>query len=362
MSAVMITGADGYLGERLARRYAAAGAPLVLWVRAADEAEFEGKRRRLAGSIGAAAGQVRFHRGDLRAEDPFATVDPRDVESIVHAAAAVRFNIPREVGEQVNVEGTRKVLRFAERCPALRAVGLVSSLYASGLQAGPIEEARLDGRAGFANHYEWSKHGAECVLQDEFGDLPWRVFRVATVVADDESGSVARQNAVHNTLKLLYHGLVSVVPGNPATPLYLVTGELVVEAIVALMRHPADRAIYHVAPRRPETVSLQELLEAAFATFGRVPAFARRRILPPVYGDAGAFALLVEGAASFAGGVVNQALASIAPFAPQLFIDKDVRNGRLLGAVPAWRAPDARGLVRRMLESLVGNNWARGSA
>ena len=38
---------------------------------------------------------------------------------------------------------------------------------------------------------------------------------------------VTQHNAVHNTLQLLYYGFISTLPGSPATPVYLVTGDFV---------------------------------------------------------------------------------------------------------------------------------------
>jgi len=38
----------------------------------------------------------------------------------------------------------------------------------------------------FANHYERSKCEAEAILQNEYGDLPWHIYRVATVLAHND--------------------------------------------------------------------------------------------------------------------------------------------------------------------------------
>ncbi len=48
---VLITGADGYLGLRLARRFISAGTPVLAWVRARGEGEFQEKAKRLRGDL-----------------------------------------------------------------------------------------------------------------------------------------------------------------------------------------------------------------------------------------------------------------------------------------------------------------------
>jgi nucleoside-diphosphate-sugar epimerase len=349
MNAVLVTGADGYLGARIAALYARSGRPVIAWMRAGSAAEFEAKRD----SVAALLGEARYAWGDLRSAEPFSDVPPGDVSQIVHAAAVTRFNIEVDLARQVNVEGTEKLLRFAERCRALEAFGLLSSVYASGLRAGVIAEQPCDGAGGFANHYERSKWQAERLLAGGFDHLPWQVFRIATVIADDESGHAARHNALHNTLKLLYHGLISLVPGNPDTPLYFVSADFAAGNVVELMQRRAQRVIYHLAPGLAQSVTLGELLQAAWQAFEAAPEFRRRRLLPPVYAGLAQFAQLAEGVSGFAGRVLGQAVGSITPFAPQLYVRKSVENANLRAAATAWPPVESRQLVENTCAQLV---------
>ena len=347
---ILITGADGYLGARLARRLLdETDARLVLWSRAGSPAT-----RPLAPS-----GRVEIRTGDLAASNPFGEIDPRGLRAIVHTAAVIRFNVEREIAESVNVGGARKAMELAARCPDLESFLLVSSLYACGLRSGPIEETRYDDSAGFSNHYEWSKWASEELLHDEFGALPWRIGRVATVIADDESGTVGQQNSIHNTLKLLFFGLLSILPGDPRVTPYFVTGEFATDALLRTLRAGEAHEIHHVAHARSESATLGELLDIAFEVFEQDPSFRARRILKPLYCDAEAFDLLVEGIADSGGPIVRQALLSVAPFARQLFLDKDVRNGRLARTMDPYRAPDARRLIRNTCQRLVETRWGR---
>lgn len=360
--AILITGGDGYLGRRLARHYlAATDAPLILWLRAADAAAFEAKRARLAAALGPDAERIDYYWGDLTAAEPFATLPYGAIDRIVHTAAVTRFNVDRDTAERVNIDGTRKLLQFAERCPRLERVALLSTLYVSGLTSGPIAEALFDGRDGFANYYEWSKCQAERLAAEAFAHLPWQIIRVATVIADDLSGAVTQQNAVHNTLKLFYYGLLALLPGERDTPLYFITGEFATRAVTALLARGAAQTIYHAAHRREESIALAALIDLVYDSFTADASFRNRRVLKPLFSDQEAFSLLAEGVKTFSDGVVHQAVSSVAPFARQLFIHKSVQNDRAVALLPDYSAPDAAVLMQRTCEALMTQVWKKGA-
>ena len=355
----LITGGDGYLGRRIAAKLLEeTDSRLLLWLRAADASAFLSKQDVLAESFGRFEGRVEYCYGDLTGESPFDGIEPASICRIVHAAAVTRFNVDEGTARRVNIEGTEKLLRFAERCGALERLGLLSSIYASGMRAGPIPETPFV-NAGFANHYESSKWAAETLLFEKYAHLPWRIFRIATAIADDANGQVSQHNAVHNTLKLLYYGLISTLPGKPGTPMYLVTGDFAADAVCRLMRVSGSERIFHVAHRREQSLSLDELITLVFEVFGADEFFRKRRIPRPLYVDEEAFELLHSALGAFAGGVVNQAVDSVAPFARQLFITKEVQNANLIAALGRDPAPDASAVVEATCRHLVRTKWGR---
>ncbi|HVE45377.1 MAG TPA: SDR family oxidoreductase [Acidimicrobiales bacterium] len=366
---VFITGASGYLARRLARRYLGDGRDVLLAVRGLD------RRRRLERELGAEVeparvptggssitpGQMSFVAVDLDAEDPFSTVDEpcrRHITHMVHGAAVTRFNVEPETARRVNVEGTRHALELARSCPSLESFGQLSTVYSTGLRPGPIAEERYDDSAGFANAYEWSKWEAERLVAQS-DDVPWRLLRVATVVADDDSGAVTQYNAFHETLKLWFYGLLSLIPGQGDTPLYFVTGAFVTDAVAQLMEPGPAGGIYHVAHDRSESLTLDQLLDVASAEFAAVEEFAKKRILRPLLADQESFELLVDGVSSFAGSLVTQALANVMPFARQLYVAKELDNSRLRSALGDYRAPDPTKLVAATCAQLVASRWGR---
>ena len=336
MSSILVTGADGYLGRGLTDALLArTDARLTLLVRATTAAEHWAKLETLPAAV-VDNPRVAVVPGDLTTADPLAAVDPRDVDAVVHAAAVTRFDVDRVTAQRVNVDGTRRVLAFAERCPRLQRLLLVSTLYASGLSSGPVVEQRL-ARRPFANHYEWSKWSAEQLVHGA-RHLPTAIVRTATMIADDADGHAGQRNVFHQTLRLLQAGLLPVLPGVPGTPLYLVTRRHVVDALVALLDGEVGSGVYHASHDRAAAVTLDGLLDVAFSRLAQDEGFRRRRVLRPPYVDLQAFRSLQRGAMGFAGDLVTAALQSMAPFAPQLYSTKDVCTQR--GAAAGASRPD----------------------
>ncbi len=233
---ILITGSTGYLGfkvtQKLLNEKRIPATDLILWLHAKNNDEFTAKQVSLLQRLGPIATGIKFAEGSLQSETPFASVDASKIHTIIHSAALTAFNIDEQAANSVNIEGSRKVFDFASRCENLVNLVQVSTLYASGMKTGSIAEEFLDSTPGFANHYERSKWTAETILRDQYHQLPWQILRVATILCDDDDGNVIQQNAVHNTLKLFYYGLISLLPGREETPLYLITGEFAANAVV----------------------------------------------------------------------------------------------------------------------------------
>ena len=355
---ILITGAGGYIGQRLAARLLeTSDASVVLWLHG-DAASRVAPPHSLA-NFGS---RVEAVAGELGAPDALSAVDPRELTHIVHAAAVTRFNVEAELADRVNLGGARQVYELASRCERLEHLIQVSTVYAAGLRDGEIAETPLSRAPRFANHYERSKWEAEQLLLEHYAHLPATIARVATVIADDLGGPVSQQNAVHNTLRLLFHGLLSLVPGEASTPVYFVTGRLVVDALAALVLGTQRPRVVHISHAAGESATLGELVDITFDVFAANEGFRARRLLKPLLVDADSFEMLVSGIDGFGGDAVRQALASVAPFARQLFSTKQVQNDELRALLPGYAAPPPTELVRRTVETLVETRWGRARA
>lgn len=354
---VLITGADGYLGKRIARQLLLDYPDIVvnLWLRAADAAAWQEKIAGLQAFLPAWE-RVRCWQGDLRDEDPFCSVPAQNIEAIIHTAAVIRFNVESALADAVNTEGSRKMAVFARRCPQLKALLYLGTLYASGEQAGVIREDQPLAPAAFANHYERSKFAAEQALRS-VSPVPPMIVRVPTLIAEDSSGCVGQLNAFHNTLRLLYNGLISVLPGNPDTPLYFSATDEVVTAVLAVLANGVAGCTYHACPAREYTVTLQDALDESFLAFSAHPNFAKKRILPPALVDAASFGTLASAMQGMSGGIVSGALDSILPFSRQLYVTKQVDNRNMLALSPGLFQRDGRALVNAATHWLIRSQW-----
>jgi hypothetical protein len=168
-------------------------------------------------------------------------------------------------------------------------------------------------------------------------DLPLQILRLPTLIADDDTGrSIGQYNAFHNTLKLYYFGLLSLVPGDLGTPVTLASAQYTVRAMLE-----ARDPITHAGPAPADTITLGELIDIAFNVFEKDEAFRRRMLLRPLACDLASFRDLVKVADGFKGGPIHQALRSVAPFAEQLYLPK------------LFRAPHARPInIRRLVENV----------
>ena len=360
LGTTLITGADGYVGAHVAERVLAdSDDRVVLAFRAANPAEFGDKQARLVARFGPdPTGRVSYASVDLRQTDPFGGLDPQHVTRIVHAAAATQLNVSYADAQAVNVEGTARCLDWARQCPRLDRFALISTLYVAGRQRGNVTETPLRD-AGFVNHYEWSKWECERIANDAALDLPIAILRVPTIIAEDSSGRVVQFNAFHNTLKLLFYGLLSQVPGDPDARVPVATASFVSAALGCLLGPDAPLGFYNVCPDPISTPTLQQLIDAAFDVFEQDDSFGRRRVARPAVCDSSHFATTLSSVAETQGGAVSVSLKSVAPFAEQLGLGKQFPNHNLRAEWLDYRAPDPVALARATTSYLVRTRWGR---
>ena len=290
-SGVLLTGATGFVGmELLARYLERTDRHVYALVRGADDRTVAARVARtlgfLFGEDHAYGDRVIPVRGDITRTD----LDIRDVEvlagrvsEIVHGAASVSLELGLEPSREINVEGTRRVLEFAERCQArggLRRISYISTAYVAGEHAGRFGEEDLDVGQRFRNAYEQSKFEAEQLVCGWRARLPITVLRPSIIVGERDSGWTASFNVLYWPLRAFARGAYAALPARRDAPVDVVSVDYVADAILALSQSAeAEGMTYHLTAGRAAS-SVGELVELATRRFARS---APRLIAPWLY-------------------------------------------------------------------------------
>ena len=269
MPTLFFTGYPGFLGSellpRLLRRDPEAKALCLV------QPKFAALARERARPLG---DRVRFVEGDIttRIDAP-----ADDVAEIVHLAAIYDLSVKRDLGMRVNVEGTRNVLDFAERCRSLRRLHYVSTCYVSGRFPGVFREDDLDRGQAFNNYYEETKFLAEVEVRRRAG-LPATIYRPSVVVGDSVTGATQKFDGPYFVMQwLLRQPRLAVLPvvGRPSRYRFnVVPRDFIVDALEALSGQVATSGkCFQLADPEPMTVdeTIRAIARATGRTVVRVP-------------------------------------------------------------------------------------------
>jgi thioester reductase-like protein len=278
---VFLTGATGFLGmELLARFLEQTNRRVYALVRAEDDRQARARIQQtlldVFGPLHPYADRVVALRGDITqvGMGMAGGIDglAERVSEIVHAAASVSFELPLQQARVINVDGTRRVLEFAERCQArgtLRRMSYVSTAYVAGEHSGCFSEDDLDHRNRFRNSYEQSKFEAECLVHRSRQNLPITVFRPSIIVGERDSGWTSAFNVLYWPLRAFARGAYVALPGRHEAPVDVVPVDYVADAVFALSRmRQAEGATFHLTASL-QASSVGELLALATGFFRR---------------------------------------------------------------------------------------------
>jgi thioester reductase-like protein len=297
---VLLTGATGFVGmELLARFLERTDRHVFALVRGADDraaaTRMERTLRSLFGIGHPYAKRVTAVRGDITRPGLGLRGDgdglARQVSEIVHGAASVSFGLELKASRAINVQGTRRVIEFAERCQAhggLRRLAYISTAYVAGDHRGRFSEDELDVGQSFRNAYERSKFEAESLVARARRQLlPITVLRPSIVVGERGSGWTASFNVLYWPLRAFARGAYPALPARRDAPVDVVSVDYVADAIFALSQAPeAEGGTYHLTAGADAT-SVGELVELAAERFGRpaprlIPPGVYRRLVHPL--------------------------------------------------------------------------------
>ncbi|WP_269532190.1 SDR family oxidoreductase [Chitinimonas sp. BJYL2] len=221
------------------------------------------------------------------------------IKHFFHLAALYDLKAGAEEQIEVNVNGTRHAVQFADAIEA----GIfhhTSSIAAAGLYEGVFSEDMFD-EAGKLNHpYFRTKHDSEAVVRKEC-KRPWRVYRPGIVVGSSKTGEIDKIDGPYYFFKLLQKMRKILPPWMPAIGIdggriNIVPVDFVVEAMDHIAHiNGHNGKCFHLTD--PDAKRVGEVL-AIFAEAAHAPKLALR-INPAIFG--------------FIPSMVRQALTSLTP-------------------------------------------------
>ena len=194
------------------------------------------------------AGAAEVVRGDLRR--PGLGLDAhirrklaREVDVVIHCAAATDFSTGTQATWELNVEGTYHLLQFAVDAAAVLhylSTAFVSRTESSRTDAG---EATADPHAYLA-----SKRAAEQLVRDS--GMPGTILRPSVVIGDAATGAIARFQGLHMLALALVRNSVPLLPVRPEARVDAVSQDVLAGAVAALIDHDVRGGEYWITAGR----------------------------------------------------------------------------------------------------------------
>jgi long-chain acyl-CoA synthetase len=271
---VLLTGATGFLGTRIARRLLEMTDCTVLaLVRASDRDAAALRLARawwdwpeLTSAIGT---RIKPLPGDVAVPGLDIPTDDdrlREVTHIIHAAADLRVAAPLDELRRTNVQGTANVLAQARALYAdgrLVRLAHVSTAHVCGRRSGLVPEHELTDAYGFLNAYEQSKYEGERLVQTAAREMPASIFRPGMVVGDSRTGVIKTFNTIYPPLRQYLSGKARLIPGRRERRVNLVPVDYVADAIVRLTFDPhAAGLTFHLTAPDESLPTVGELVGA----------------------------------------------------------------------------------------------------
>lgn len=285
------------------------------------------------------------------------------ITHIIHAAATTRFDLPLEEARRINVTGTDHVLRFAEKCQNLKQFGFISTAYVSGKRVGTIYENGERHHDGFVNSYEQSKYEAEEMIESRKGKVPSAIYRLSTILGDSITGKVLHFTAPHQSLRIMYLGLASMVPGTPDYSVDLIPSDYTALTLFKLFsEHFQEGQIFHITAGKQKSYTLKELIDESFQYLGKFdPSWEKRHYPKPTIASVEAFELFLESVRAADNQLLRGVVSALGNFAHQLTYPKKFDISNLLAALPEYEKdlPDIREYYSKVVQYCLKTNWGK---
>ena len=259
---VLVTGATGLVGtEVVAQLLSTTNSKIYVLVRAKTKEDAENRLRALWWGndilVNAIGKRVDTIIGDITKPLEIKHID---ITHVIHCAAETGVQKSRNELRNINIDGTRHVVRMAELLPQLQCFIHVSTAYVAGTQSGIIlEEGPM--ATQFYSQYEQSKAEAEKIVRAS--TLPYIICRPGMIVGNSQTGHTRNYNTVYYVLKLILLGKLRVLPLSSKQTVNLIPVDYVAQQVVKLAFMPdAEGHTFHLTPPTDSLPQAGQLVEA----------------------------------------------------------------------------------------------------
>ncbi len=292
---ILLSGATGFLGEELAKRFMLVGYNINLLIRPGKYKQFKElempqllamrqKSNFKTFKTRIFVGDITKKNLDLHEDDYRELAD--SVDEVFHCAAATKFS---GVGDEelliTNFTGTQNILEFCVSGKK-KCLHHISTAYVSGRKKGIIYENDLNDSYGFNNQYEYTKFLAEQEIE-KFSlkhNLTRIIYRPSIIVGDSTTGVSKNFDNLYSFAKTLWQlkqrvskannsdvnknkkTIISArLPINPNASVNLVPVDFTANAIMSISLDKQSRnKTFHIV--NPQTTTLSFILESVSET------------------------------------------------------------------------------------------------
>lgn len=254
---ILITGATGFIGKRLAEKFSSAEHELYILVRrqSLEKAQhiFEGKKN------------IHYIIGDVSHNDVLETMGgvetlPEDIEAVIHLAAIYDLEVSLSQAYANNVVGTQNVIYLIQRMKKVKFYHHISTYAVSGSFEGDFKENQIEPKIGFPDFYSRTKMQAEYLVRNALlKETKVKIYRPGIIIGDSLTGEMDKVDGPYHFFRLFSQiaKIKDVLPLNilplcchAKSTVPMLPVDIMVDWLFEMISHPTKEKLtcYHLVP------------------------------------------------------------------------------------------------------------------